>query len=327
MECLTQLVGLDGCTEGNEPYKLNQFVSESQIEELLSDAYPTVDDWVIATRKFAAQRLASDVVNKVSSAVHVETLLENNIAGRFNDGKKVTTATNFAGIYVHFYEWRAFVKLQLNSISFYGNYDGDIEVKVVDLLNGQELATTTITAVAGAVVTKTLSISVPIAMRETDIGIVYDASAITSYKTTIALNGCSTCSNAGAISRYATFSGMNVTSSFLLGDKSSRNDTAGLSVDYSFVCDQEQWACTMAGKLGLAMLYKTLYELFNSSLNSGSQFSNQQTTNYEQNVERMTSFEYNYGMELDKVLKHARTPDNICFSCNPRIGVRSRLPG
>lgn len=326
MECLTQLVGLDDCEVGTQPYKLNQFVSKEQLSELLSDSFATVDDWVTSTKNFAAQRLASDVLFKVDSAIKVETLLENNVAGRFNDGKKPTTATNYAGVYVRFYDWRSYVKLNINKISFYGNFTGDIEVKVVDLLNGQELATTTIAAVAGQVVQKTVSISVPISMRETDIGIIYDAAGIGSYKTTISYNGCSSCGNSGSISRYATFSGMNVTNSFLLGDKSARNDTAGLSIDYSFVCDQQQWVCSISGSLGLAMLYKTLYELFNSSLNSGSQFSNQQTTNYEQNVERMTSFEYNYGLELEKVLKNARVPDNICFSCNPRVGVINRLP-
>jgi hypothetical protein len=217
--------------------------------------------------------------------------------------------------------------LNINKISFFGDFTGDIPIKVVDLLNGQEIATTTLTVVAGNVSSKTVNIEVPISMRETDIGIIYDAASITSYKTTISYNGCASCSNSNSISRYAHFSGMNVTSSFLLGDKSSRNDTAGLSVEYSFVCDQSQWVCSMVGSLGLAMLFKTLYELFHASLNSGSQMSNQQTTNYEANIERMTSFEYNYGQELDKVLRNARVPDNICFRCNPRVGVRNRLPG
>jgi hypothetical protein len=263
----------------------------------------------------------------MDSSVKVESLLENNTAGRFNDGKKPTTASNYAGVYVRFYDWRSYVKLHINKISFFGNFTGDIPIKIVDLLNGQELATATIAAEAGKVSSQVTSIEIPISMRETDIGIVYDASAITSYKTTISHNGCTSCSNATSISRYAHFSGMNVTSSFLLSDKSSRNDTAGLSVEYSFVCDQSQWVCSMSGTLGLAMLFKTLYELFHSSLNSGSQFSNQQTTNYEANVERMTSFEYNYGQELEKVLKNARVPDNLCFRCNPRVGVRNRLPG
>ena len=327
MECLTQLVGFDDCAVGTEPYKLNQFVSKDQLTQLLSDSYPTVDAWVEATKKFSAQRVATDVLSKVDSAIKVETLLENSVAGRFNDGRKITTGPNYAGIGIRFYNWRSYVKLQINKVSFYGNHDGDIEIKVVDMLNGQELATTTITAEANKVVQKTVSISVPMGMQETDIAIIYDASAIQSYKTTLSHNGCSDCGNRNAISRYANFTGMNITSSFLLGDKSARNDTAGLSIDYSFVCDQEQWVCSVSGSLGLAMLYKTLYELFNSSLNSGSQFSNQQTTNYEQNVERMTSFEYNYGLELEKVLKNAKVPDNICFSCNPRVGVRNRLPG
>lgn len=327
MDCLTQLVGFDDCTTGTEPYKLNQFVSKTQLEELLSDSYATVDEWVTATKTFAAQRLTTDVLSKMDSAIQVESLLENNTAGRFNDGKKVTTAPDYAGIYIRFYDWRSYVKLNLNKISFYGNYTGDVVVKVVDLLNGQELATTTIAAKADKVVTKTVSISVPLSMRETDLGIVYDATDIESYKTTISYNGCSSCPNSGSISRYSHFSGMNVTSSFLLSDKSSRNDTAGLSVEYSFVCDQSQWVCSIQGSLGLAMLYKTLYELFHSSLNTGSQFSNQQTTNYEANVERMTSFEYNYGLELDKVLKNSRVPDNICFRCSPKVGVINRLPG
>lgn len=327
MECLTNLVGFDDCSVGVEPYKINHFLPANQLQELLHSGYTTVNNWVTATKKFASDRLIQDVLKAISPQVHMDTLLENGVAGRFNDNKIATTASSYAGIKIEYWDDRAYVKLRINKISFYGNYTGNIDFKVIDLMNGEELRSETVAVEAGKVSSKVVSIEVPVAMREADIAIVYDASAITSYKTTIAYNGCASCSNSRSVSRHATFSGVNLVSPFLLINGSSRNDTAGLSIEFSWLCDQAQWVCSISGALGLAMLYKTCYELLHSSLDSGSQFSNQQTTNYEQNVERMKSFEYNYIEELKKVITRVRIPDNKCFECNGRLAVRNRLPG
>jgi len=329
MDCLTQLVGLDGCSDGSEPYKLNQIgLSQIQLEELIDDSYDNVTDWFVAMRLFAAKRLAADVVRKVASYVHADTLIENGIAGRFSDRRTIKTASDHCGIYVHLWNESTFLKLNVTKISFYGNHTGDIDVKFIDVGTGQTLATETVSAVANIVVNKVVNVEINSGMRELDLAIVYDASGgIESYDTTIYKNGCSDCGRTNSVSRYASFQGVNIESPFLNADRSARNDTGGLSIEWAWVCDNESWVCTFANRLGLPLLYKTAYEMLHYSINSYSQFTDQQVTNFENNRERMESFEFNYGMELDKALKNARVPDNLCFSCNPKVGVMTRLPG
>lgn len=328
MQCLTQLVGLDGCTTGNEPYKINQLgLSRVQLEELIDDSYASVDDWFIAMREFAAKRLAADVVKKVATSVHVETMIENGIAGRYSDRQTVTTASDHAGIFINLWNQSTFLKLNVTKISFYGNYSGDIDVKFIDVNTGKELDSKIITVFAGEVTDTPVNVEINSGMRDLDLAIVYDATGIESYKTTIYKSGCSDCGHTSSVSRYANFQGCNIASPFLNANRSARNDTAGLSIEWSWICDNESWVCTFATQLGLSMLYKTAYELLHYSLNSYSQLSDQQTINWEGNRDRMESFEFNYGLEMEKALAHARVPKNVCFSCDPKVGVRNKLAG
>lgn len=329
MNCLTQLVGLTGCDESTEPYLLNQLgLSKNQLEELLDDSYSTVDEWFDAMKSFSAKQLATDVVSSVATSVSVDTVVENGTIGVYAQNKVVTTADNYAGIYFDLWNQSEYVKLQISKLSFFGNHDGDIAIKFIDLTTDEELAEKTITAEAGKAIDISVDLSFKSAMKSLKLAVVYDASSINSYKTTVSSSGCSGCGNSyGHRSQIASVSAINIESPFLYSSKSSRNDTAGLSVDYAWVCDQEGWACAISGSLGLAYLYKVGYEMLAYSLNSNSQFSGQQTTNYEQNKERMTFFEYKYGQELSKVLKNARTPDSICFRCTPQVQVRTVMPG
>jgi hypothetical protein len=329
MECLSNLVGLDGCTTGNEPYKLNQIgLSLKQLEELLPDGYQNVNAWLDAVKKLAADELSRDVVNKVASSVHVETLLENDVVGWFQKNRQETTSSNFAGIFFDIWNRTAYAKLKISQIHFYGNHNGDIEFKFVDLLTGKELDTVTLTAVEDEVVSVPVDVEVKTAMRSLKVGVIYDASSVTSYKTTMSKSGCSSCGGSiGYRSRIASIQPFEIEAPFIDANISSRNDTAGLSIDYAFACDQHEWICSISGMIALAYLYKVGYQLLTGSLNSGSQWSDQMTTQRKMNEERTMFFEGKYAAEMEKFLKHARVPDNVCFTCNSAVGVINRLPG
>jgi hypothetical protein len=329
MECLEKLIGLDGCTSGSEPYKLNQIgLSLKQLEELLPDGYKNVNDWLAGIQKLASEEMTRDIVNSVSSSVHVETLLENDVAGRFQSSRKETTGDKFAGIYFDVWNRSAYAKLQLSKIHFFGNHDGDIDIKVVNLLTGEEIDSVTLTAEADKVVSVAVDIEVKTSMRNLTVAVVYDATSVTSYNTTMSQSGCSGCGNsAGYRSRIASIHPLNIEEPFIESNKSVRNDTAGLSIDYAFACDASEWVCSISGMIALAYLYKVAYNLLTSSLNSGSQWSDQMTTQREMNEERVVFFEGKYAAEMEKFLKNARVPDNVCFTCNPSVAVINRLPG
>lgn len=329
MECLTNLIGLDGCTTGDELYKLNQVgLSLGQLEDLLPDGYDNVDDWLVASKELAAKELSTDVVNFVSSSVEVQTVLENDVAGIYSERLRETTGTQFAGLYFDLWNETSYAKLQISSIKFFGKHAGDIDIKIINLLNGEELKSITITAVADKVVEVPVSIEVKSKMRDLKVAIVYDANGITSYETNMTNAGCASCGNRnGYRSNLASINPLNISSPFVIANKTSRNDTAGLSVDYSWVCDQEQFVCAMSGSLALAYLYKVAYNLIALSLNSFSQFSEQVTTNRENNEERAVFYQTEYESQMSKFLQNARIPKNICFTCNPKVGIRNVLPG
>jgi hypothetical protein len=329
MECLKNLVGLDGCTSGNEPYKLNQIgLSLGQLEKLLPDGYKNVPDWLEAIKDLAAQELSNDVINYVSSSVKVETLLENNVAGYYNERLKETTAPNYAGLYFDLWNRSAYAKLKISSIKFFGKHTGDVAVKIVNLLNGQEIDSVTIPAEADKVIEVPVDIEVKSKMRDLKVAVIYDASLITSYEATLVKSGCTNCGGSrGYRSSIASINPLNIVEPFIESNKTGRSDTAGLSIDYAWTCDQSEFVCSVSGSLGLPYLYRVGYNLIVSALNGFSQWSDQMTVNREQNEERSMFFEGRYASEMEKFLKNARVPKNVCFTCNPKVGILTRLPG
>ena len=189
---------------------------------------------------------------------------------------------------------------------------------------GEEISEVTVSVQSGVVASKEINLDFPI----TSLAIVYDTTGIHSYKTTLSSSGCVSCGrNDSRSSGFITISSKEIESPYVKNTLSSKNETSGLQVDYSIVCDPSLWLCSIRTELGLAMLYRTAYELLAYSLNSGGQFSNQKVTNSERNQERLTLFEYNYGQQLEKFLKSVKFPTGRCFECFRSITTVNRLPG
>lgn len=330
MECLENLVGLQDC-EGtqNNPYQLQQVgLSRVQLEQLVDSSYPNIDDWFTDMRKLAAAKLTSDFTGNITQGIKAVSMLENGTVGQYQDNKQVVNTTTTAGIYMDLWNRREYVTFNINSISLYTDHDGDVDINVVNVRTGNVLDTVTITAEAGKIVTQTTSIKVPNYGQYLTLALVYDTTGITSYKTTISNTGCSNCGGGDTTnSRYAQFRSIDLPDPSLANNVKDRKDTAGLTIEYSFECDQVNWLCSASNQLGLAMLYKTAYEMLNYAINSGERFTNQNTVNYEKNIERRDNFEFQYGGELEKNLKSIKFPIGDCFKCFRRTQIRTVLPG
>lgn len=172
------------------------------------------------------------------------------------------------------------------------------------------------------------NIVIPSAKQNLTIAAVYDTTGIPSYKTTMSNQDCTNCGRGDTrYSRFGTFQAIDTQDPFLAADNKQRGDTAGLVLEYSFNCDQADWVCSIANQLGLAMLYKTAFNMLEYSVNSGSQFSDQQVINHEGNIERKDGFEFKYGAQIEKVLKGIKFPIGQCFECFKKYSVRNTLPG
>jgi len=326
--CLEQLVGLNECTT-EFGYALNQLgLSPKQLDELLDDSYPNVEDMVDAMKNIAAKRLIADVTSGIPGSIKVNSMIENGSAGIFDDDKKTKTGGDFRGIRMQVRNSSEFVNLVINSVSLFLNHSGAITVRIIDLTSGQNVGTVELTAVAGEIVKVPCEISLPSSRQNIRLAVVYDATGITSYNTTIFNNGCSNCGGGSQFtSAYFSITGITATSPFLYQNTQVAQHTGGLSIEYSLQCATELWLCSARSLLGLPMLYATAVSIYEYAIFNTSQFSDQKTINFERNQQRYAIAQTEYQDKLQKVINSIQYPQGRCFVCDGRVSIISRLPG
>lgn len=328
-DCLTSLVGLDNCTTGNEPFKLNQIgYSVSQLEDLMDDSYSTVVDMFAANRATAAHMVATDIISNMPKSIAAMTGLENRTVGVLPDNRELMTQTGFVGIRLDFHNRNEMLKMRIGRIRLYAAFSGATTVQVRNLNTGQIIGAATITAVSDQIVEINTNIEVVSNRQDLKLWIGYDSTLLgNAYKVQLDSRGCSSCSGRDSRSAFILSRMSKIQSPFTFSTATSLNHTGGLSIDYTIECDFDSYACSLAGFLGLPMLYKTAMLILEYGLKSGGQFSEQKTTNAENNDERYTQAQFHYTQEMQKAISNMRFPVNRCFHCNTVTEIYNRLPG
>ncbi len=326
MDCLTNLVGLDGCESSSAPYTLNQIgYSKGQLEEFMDDSYPTVDEFFNAIKKTAASMVVSDFFGMIASGSLSKQIVESGIIGKYSEGLKTTTNTGISGVAMRYYGQEEYWKINIDSVRLLLNYTGTIELNLYDLLTGEILQTVSVDVLPNKIATATFDLSVISNLQTKNLFVGYDTTGITAYEAKIK-TGCNGCGQSSAYSSSSGyFTGARIESPFT--SVTNLDQTAGLSVSYSVECNNDQFVCSIKSVFGVAMLWRTAMAALDYSNDSGGQYSNQKTTNHENNEARYTRAEYNYNNEIAKIIKQTRLPTNKCFACKQKIKVKSILPG
>lgn len=328
LECITSLVELEDCTTAATRFTINQTgLSPEQINELLDDSYPSVSSFVTAMKQFAAERLVSDVITMISPKSKSMSVIDNGKVG-FIESNDTITASNYVGAYFDIPRTNDFIKFSLSRIGIFQDTTGDIDVLIYNLSTGELIDTQTISAVADTPTYINVEVELPTNRQRTQIGVFYDSTGINPYSTVSKAGSCFTCGNGFYVaSRYLRYSGLEISAPFINSSVTTKSNTYGLVLDFALICDNESFLCTMRDILGLAYLYKVVEQIFEYSIKSGGQFSNQKVTNAANNEERYNLAQYNYQTELKKVLRTIQLPNGLCFSCNTSTEVKSILPG
>ena len=116
---------------------------------------------------------AVSVINNFRSGIHTERAVE------------ITPSNSYKGILFDLNSERSYLDLYISEINFFSEYTGDVELKFIDLITGQILATKTISAVANEIITILPNISFASKKRRLKLFVGYDTTGITSYKTVL----------------------------------------------------------------------------------------------------------------------------------------------
>ena len=142
--------------------------------------------------------------------------------------------------------------------------------------------------------------------------------------------GCTTC-NGGLYNLNGFITGRSIKyatgATPILANIDGHTDTAGLSVNFSLVCDNESWLCAHRNMLALPIMYRTAEAIMEYAYYNTERFNAKTSINRKELSERMMKYHEDYTTQLKSVVQNMVTPnDGICYLCKPRTKSIVTLP-
>ena len=332
MACFDNIISLEELCADITPtstFYLNQIgINKSEIEQMLTKDYSSVQDFITKKSNFAVSKVTSDIYNFLSPNFKANSILAGARVGYPDPNKVLVTQSGYVGVKVELYNPESFVNFITSDISLFTDYTGTIPVLIYDLDQGLLLQTINVGTIAGQITTSYEKAVLSAPRRPLNIWMGYDSSiGINSYQTT-AHNGCAGCRGYKFNHRYIQAGGAAIESPFTEGSITSLTHTAGISFNYSVECNHKDWLCNHRNFLGLPILYKTGIEICNHAiLAAPNQRSMTNTTvNVDLMEKKLTMLTSEYDAIMRSILNNMSVPnDRNCFYCEQRITSRTTL--
>lgn len=332
MACFDNIISLkELCTvpTPTSGFYLNDIgISKSEIEQIITKDFASVQAFIDDKSAFAIQRVTAEIYSHLSPQYKADSILTGARVGFEATDKELISQSGYVGVHVKVYNPGSYVDFTISDLSLFTDYTGSVPVLIYDLAQGKLLDTITVDAVAGQVSISYQKSVLSAPRKELNLWIGYDATAINSYKT-ITHNGCSDCHGYTFNHKFIRAVGASITAPFLNDDISSLTHTGGISFNYSITCNHYDWLCSHRNILGIPFLYKTGIEICNHALLAAP---NQRTmaittVNVELMEKKLMYFTTEYERTMTQILNNMSVPqDKNCFHCNQRIVSRFSAP-
>ena len=333
LNCLSELIGLRGGCENISSdattyldtkvthYEINQFIDQNDV------AHNTVSKLFNSFRHQAAAELVTDVNEHMAGRYVAKTVVKSQELGDTGTTLTASAATALLkGIRLEQFNSYPSYNYRINRIGFTGNYTGNVSVIYYDGITGEQLATDTIAAVAN----QRVELSVNRQFRREILTIVYDATGIDAYKTTVqgGAGTCYTCrsANKNRLNGFCYGQGMTapigtpLTPTYL-------NDMGGLSVWLSVECDHESWLCNIKQQLAIPMLYKCAELAIEYAVNNSTRENTSTVRDRGALLDRQMMYHEVYKDKMSKALKAIVPPaESDCFVCKRKSRIAVAIP-
>lgn len=332
--CFENLIGIKTqCGEPTVPdsgYYLQDLpLINLKLADSVSDGVDSGYQYLKDKLDFATNNLANDVRTRMAPYFLQNSVIENMQVGFYQDNRQFNPgiADTYKGIQIRVSEYQ-YLNVFLSSVSIYCDYTGQIEIKVIDLVQSKVLDTIPINAVAGQIVTIPLFKNYASNGQYVNLFIGYDSTGIASYTSNIwtqpgRFGACSTCRPCHTLrNKYLILYSRSLPKQgpWLMNSVKGINECGGLSVTVSLNCSIDKWLCQMKSALSFALLYRAGIEILKEAINSP-RFNSLITLGKEQMRAILEDYEMEYGKAMDGVFKNLRLPNDICFKCNSKINT------
>lgn len=327
MSCFDNIVGIKRTCDDKTPIS-GLYINDIGIN--VNDADAAIRDEYASGLRMIKDKIAFStnlIINHLRAGAS-KLLVKSNIAsgniGMYTENSVIpAVAGKKKGIQYRLKDYPYFA-FRLNTVSFFAHETKIIEVYVSDLITGQLLDTIDMSVISGQVVTvavnkKYLSGNKPISL------FIWTDSDITHNQANLSKGHCSGCTTTFT-NEYAYLAYSETESDTILeANLSGGSSTGGISINYSLECDLEPYLCSMAGTLGMPILYKSGVEIMDYIIHSKRK--NNSINVYKEDHQALRDqFEMEYMASMKGIFDNMQTPKDVCFSCNSNIRFVSIAP-
>lgn len=334
MSCFDQVVSLKELCTTQETFTgvyLNDVgITKAFIEDIITSDYVDVQEFVDSKIAQAIRIIQIDAAARFAGRINATSLINSHRLGWTVDNIPTQAGGDWKGITICLSTQAAFTNLELSQLSLQVLHNGNVPVHVYDLNQNKLLDTINVTAVSGEIITVFPHVEYPSDGRALNLFIGYDATGISSVKTTIVQNQCTSCGYYSCVNEYIRAKGVtNSTGHFVDQNMTTIDHTGGLSLVYSLRCDMQSWLCTFARALAIPIANKVAVEMYQHGIRDALNRRSSNTTNL--NVDHMketlNQYEFEYQKHMTTILGNVQMPtDSPCFTCNAPVRTAVVLP-
>lgn len=331
MTCLETLIGLQGgCADISTAANtyLNTKVTYNELASYVDqNDYPSVDDLFIAMRSQAVREVVDSITAHMKDGFVSKTVVSTQNIGYAGTTLAASAAlAKYKGVKLTRTERNNQVNLafRVTRVAFIGNYTGNVTVLFVDGITGVTLGSQVVAAIAG----QEVSVDVNELYRVEKLLIIYDATLVAAYKTTVSntIQTCYSCPTSCSVNAHVTGQAITATIGSPLAQV-NLSDMGGLILSVSMECDAEGWMCQYRQQLAMPILFKVAELVMEYALYNTSRGNTNTVRDYDKLVARQSMYRDNFNTAMDRVFNTVNLPnDPICFNCRRGIQIRTTLP-
>lgn len=330
MSCFDNIISVEDCSTSTALYDLKEVGIDREFLNQITDK-SFGDGVTLGASKIAmARKIILNALNThFSKAFNAKALIENRKIGYSEDDLRAKTGANYRGIEIMVNGYNDFIDLYIHKIALHLDTSGATEIKVFDLIQGKEIDSISVTAVAEEITELQVDKTYTADRNIMRLAFVYDATGISSYKTNIKAGGCGTCTDYTGLNGFMSVRGVEapIQAQITKSDLSSIGHTSGMLIDYSLQCNKEEWMCRFRNLLGLPMLYKSASEIYSFAMLQNERINNSLAYDRETLAQIRDEFEMKYRESLDNVIGNMNLPnDSKCVNCRKTLKTRISLP-
>lgn len=329
MDCLNGLVGIRGICTPDTPdsiYYINDLpsISIKEVDASLNSESASAVEMINNKLEEAGNLVASRLQTLLQPKFKGASVIQNGIVGYVqNDLQLIETQTgSLIGKHVQILGGD-YLELFISRVGLHMAATGNVSVYVYDLNQNKLLDTITVAAVADNVSYVDVYKSYKGNGQELNLFFGYDYAA--SYKTILSRNNCSSCTGQVYSNQYIRFANRSIPSaSSKIEENLVGGGNDGLILQYAVNCHSDPFICSIKHLLAAAIRWKTgellVMEMVYSKRN------NSFITIYgDDHNALLASYSASYEAEISNITQNMRIPNNICFTCNQRVRLETRI--